>query len=144
MSPVRALLAVVVVVVLGAAIAGIGTGHAPKGDPAPTGSALAASKHAIATGDAQVQEGRHEFADEHCATCHAIAATGADGKLGPRMDTQDDPAKVIVGNIVHPRSDIAEGYEAHLMPTDYAKRMTPAQIRAVAAFVKAASAGAKG
>lgn len=127
------------IVVLLVAIAGAGMGHAPKNDPAPSGPQLAASKRAIAAGGADVQRGRDLFEAQHCDSCHAIAATGADGRLGPRMDAQDDPLRDIAGNITDPRADIKPGFEGKLMPTDYASRMTAAQIKDVAAFVKAAS-----
>jgi len=34
--------------------------------------------------------GRALFEDEGCDRCHAIAATGAEGMLGPRLDVIDD------------------------------------------------------
>lgn len=46
-------------------------------------------------------------------------------------------------NIVRPRADIAEGYPANLMPTDYAKRIPADEIQAIATFIKAASGDAK-
>lgn len=140
MTPVRTGLAAVVVVVFALAIAGVGMGDAPKNDPAPTGAALTASKAAIAGGDEQVKEGAKEFEQEHCDSCHAIAATGAKGQIGPRMDAQgDEGLDDIAENIEKPRKDIKDGYEANLMPTDYSKRMTPDEIAAVAKFIKAAS-----
>ena len=129
---------------IGAAVVGIGQGSAPKNDPAPTGATLVASKKAVASGGPKVQKGKEEFSEEGCNRCHALAATGAKGKLGPRMDTQDDPVAVVEENITEPHKDIAEGFEAHLMPTDYATRLGKAGVADVAAFIKAASVGAKG
>lgn len=139
MSPLRIGLAAIVVVVLGISIVGIGMGDAPRNDPAPTATELAASKAAIAKGGADVQEGKHEFAEQHCGTCHALAATGEKGQLGPRMDAQDDEVGEIAENIAEPRKDIKKGYEANLMPTDYAKRMSREEIQDVATFIQAAS-----
>ena len=144
MTPLRALLAVVVVVVIGAAIIGIGTGGPVKGDAAPMGKALVASKQRIATGGAMVKDGAKEFASEGCDDCHAIAATGAKGNIGPRLDTDTDPVHETVENILEPRKDIAKGYPAKLMPTDYAKRMPRADIQAIAAFIHAASGSGGG
>jgi mono/diheme cytochrome c family protein len=126
-------------VVLALAIAGVATGSAPKNDPAPTAKELASSKAAIASGNAAVQHGEALFESQHCDSCHAVAAIGAKGKLGPRMDAQDDPLRDIVGNITDPRTDIKPGYEGKLMPTDYASRMSAADIKDLARFVKAAS-----
>lgn len=133
------------VLALVVAVTGIAMGSAPKSpDPAPTGAALAASKARVAGGGEQVQEGKAEFESEGCDSCHAIAATGANGKLGPRLDTlTDDKPADIVESIREPRKEIVQGYEAKLMPADYAKRVDPAEITAIAAFIKAASGSKK-
>ncbi len=137
----RYVIAAAVVVVMAVAVIGIGMGDAPNaGQAAPTGKALAASKQAIADGGKAVQEGREEFEEEGCDNCHAIAATGAKGALGPRMDAQDDPVDEIAENIEHPHKDIAEGYD-DIMPDDYEADMGEKEIKEVAAFVKAASSG---
>lgn len=129
------------VLAVAVAVAGIAMGSAPKSpDPALTGAALAASKQRIASGGQQVQEGKREFEAQGCDACHAIAATGANGRLGPRLDTlADDKVADIVESITEPRKDIAPGYEADLMPADYAKRMDPGEIKAIATYIKAAS-----
>lgn len=145
MSPVRIGLAGIVVVVLGLALAGVGMGDAPKNDPAPTGAMLAASKASVAHGDASVQRGKEEFEEHHCDSCHAIAATGAKGQLGPRMDAQgDEELSDIEENIAEPTADIAEGYEANLMPRDYAEELGSKGIEDVAKFIMAASTTGKG
>lgn len=76
---------------------------------------------------------------------HAIAATGAKGRLAPPLDTlTDDPRSAIVEDITEPRKDIVAGYPGDLMPTDYTQRMESKEIVAVAAFIKAASGAKKG
>ncbi len=140
MSAVRGALAAVVVVVMGAAIAGIGMGSPPADrTPPPTGAALAASQERVMDGGARVRRGRALFEDEGCDRCHAIAAIGADGRLGPRLDRLDEDAEDVVESIEDPRDDTADGFAEELMPTDYAERMSPGEIRAVAALVAAAS-----
>jgi mono/diheme cytochrome c family protein len=140
MRPLRVGVAVVVVVIMGVAIAGLGMGDAPKSEkPAPAGGALRASKERLAAGGEMVQEGGKEFASEGCASCHAIAAGGRKGALGPRLDTDTDPADEILSSITKPRADIVKGYEANLMPADYAKRMSKDELAAVVAYIKAAA-----
>jgi mono/diheme cytochrome c family protein len=140
MTALRVVLGLAVLAVA-VAVAGIAMGSAPKSpDPAPTGAALTASKQRIASGGGQVQEGKREFEARGCDACHAIAATGANGRLGPRLDTlADDKVADIVESITEPRKDIAPGYEADLMPVDYAKRMDAGEIKAIATYIKAAS-----
>jgi mono/diheme cytochrome c family protein len=145
MKAVRGLLVLVAAVVV-VAVLGVGMGDAPKSpDAAPTGAALAASKQRVAAGGAMVQKGKEEFDHQGCDACHAIAATGAKGKLGPRLDTlAGDSVEDDIKNIIRPRADIVQGYQPNLMPTDYAKRMGADDVRAVAAFLKAASGGKQG
>jgi mono/diheme cytochrome c family protein len=144
MSAARVAVALAVVVVFGLAVAGTGAGSAPKGDHAPSATAVAAAKQRLAASP-PAREGAEEFESEGCDACHAIAATGAKGELGPRLDTVGDSVHEDVENIEHPRKDIAEGYEdnAKLMPTDYAKRMSPHELKAVGTFIKTVS-GAEG
>ena len=138
----RALLGLVVVAVMGCAIAGIGMGEAPaEREPAPPAAQVAAAKQRIVAGGATLARGRQLFEDEGCNRCHSIAATGADGRLGPRLDTLDDDADDVLESIAEPRDDIADGYPEKLMPTDYAGRLDDADLRALAAFVATASGG---
>jgi len=57
---------------------------------APGTTAVAAAKARIAAGGAVTARGRALFEGEGCDRCHAIAATGAEGMLGPRLDAIDD------------------------------------------------------
>jgi cytochrome c553 len=81
------------------------------------------------------------FTDEGCDRCHSLAAIEADGKLGPRLDMLDDDAEDIAESITDPRDDIEDDYPENLMPTDYAQRMSRAEIQALSAFIAAASGG---
>jgi len=135
----RLALAALVVLVMGCAIAGVGMGEAPaEREPTPTQAQTAAAAQRIA---ALGPQGRRLFADEGCDRCHSIAAIDADGKLGPRLDILDEDAEDIAESIVDPRDDTADGYPERLMPTDYGQRMNDAEVRALAAFVTAASGG---
>jgi len=140
MSPVRVPLAALVVVVMGAAIVGIGMGQAPAAkQAAPSTAELAAAKQRIAAGGATVRNGRATFEDEGCDRCHAIAAIDAEGRLGPRLDRLDDDGDDIIESIVEPREDTVDGYSEELMPTDFAERLDRDEVRALAAFVAAAA-----
>jgi mono/diheme cytochrome c family protein len=138
---IRAALAIVVVAAMGCAIIGIGMGEAPaQREPEPTAAQVAASRQRIAAGGGEVRRGRALLHDEGCDRCHALAATGADGKLGPRLDTLDEDLDDNLESIAEPREDVAEGYPAKLMP-DFGDRLDDADLEALAAFVTAASGG---
>jgi mono/diheme cytochrome c family protein len=139
---VRAALAGVVVAAMGCAIAGIGMGASPaEREPPPSAAEVAAATQRIASGGSDVRRGRELFAGEGCGRCHSIAATGAEGKLGPRLDTLDEDAGDVLEEIVDPRHDIVDGYPEKLMPTDFGARLDDAELQALAAFVTAAGRG---
>jgi cytochrome c553 len=143
----RIVLAALTVLVMGAAIAGIGMGRAAaEGQAAPGAGETAAARQRIAAGGATAARGRERFEDAGCDACHSIAAIGAEGKLGPRLDALDDDANDIAESITEPREEIVDGFPDNLMPTDYAQRMGDQDIQALAAFVAAAagSGGADG
>jgi len=138
----RRALAVAVVAVMGCAIVGIGTGSAPAADePAPADAAVAASRQRIEAAGAGARRGRELFADQGCDRCHAIAAIDAGGMLGPRLDTLDEDLDHNLESIEEPREDIADDYPEKLMPTDFGDRLGNGDLRALAAFVTAASGG---
>ena len=138
----RAALAGVVVVVMGCAILGIGMGDAPaERERAPNAALVAAAKQRLAAAPAEVKRGRSLFADEGCDRCHSIAASGADGKLGPRLDTIDDDLEDNLESITEPREDTVDGYPEKLMPTIYEDRLSDADLNALAAFVTTVSGG---
>lgn len=135
----RLVLAALVVVLMGCAIAGIGMGEAPaEREPAPSAAVVEGARQRIAALDPQ---GGRLFAAEGCDRCHSIAAIDADGKLGPRLDRLDDDAEDIARSIVDPRDESEDDYPEKLMPTDYARRLSGSEIRALAGFVAAASGG---
>ena len=138
----RLVLALVVVAVMGCAIVGIGMGSAPaERERAPSAAAVAAARARIQAGGGAVRRGRELFTAEGCDRCHSIAAIGAEGKLGPRLDTIDEDAEEILDSIRDPRDDIVDGYPENLMADDYAKRLSSGELQALAAFVAAAAGG---
>lgn len=145
MTPLRIALLAVVAVVIGVPLIGWGMGDPPSTFPAPAGAELQASKDRIAAGGPEVQKGKEEFAEHGCGACHALAATGDDGKLGPRMDAQArDDVEEITENILEPEEGGPPGYELNLMPQDYGKRIGVEDVGAIAAFIKAASGDQSG
>ena len=115
-------------------------GQAPaEHSAAPSPAAVTASKQRIAAGGAATARGRALFEDEGCDRCHSIAATGAEGKLGPRLDMIDDDADDIAEAIVKPREEIVDGFPEKLMPDDFGRRLNDAEVADLAAFVAAAA-----
>ncbi len=143
----RLVIAAAVVVVMGAAVLGVGMGDSPLGArPAERRELppdqLAASRERIAGGDAEVRKGRAAFLAEGCGNCHTVGALdGADGELGPRLDRLDDGPEELADDITMPARGGPPGFPLGLMPRDYAQRMDADEIRAIARFLQIASGG---
>lgn len=133
----RLVLAALVVLVMGCAVAGVGMGEATaEREAAPAAAAVAAAERRIA---ALPPQGRRLFADEGCDRCHSIAAIGAGGKLGPRLDRLDDDEDDVAESVTDPRDEVEDGYPEKLMPGDFAQRLSEREIGALARLVAAAS-----
>lgn len=125
---------VAVVVVFAVGALGIGLGE--EGHPGLDAAGIETFRQAIAAGGDTVSRGRALFATEGCSKCHAIAAAGYGGKLGPVLDTEkanEEPEEFLEG--------IVERDEASLMRTDYDERVTEDEAQALAEFVAAAAVG---
>lgn len=141
----RGLLALVVAVALGGAIAGVGMGESPaQRQPAPSPAQVTAARQRIAAGSASVRRGRALFTAQGCDSCHSIAAIGANGKLGPRLDMLAEDADHNLESIIDPRDKTTDGYPAKLMPTVYGERLSDTDLQALADFVTTASGGRAG
>jgi mono/diheme cytochrome c family protein len=70
--------------------------------------------------------GLRVWAAHGCGSCHAFAAAGATGTLGPDLGQtlRGAPAAVIRRAIVDPSASAASGYGTGAMPEDYARRMS--------------------
>jgi cytochrome c oxidase subunit 2 len=72
-----------------------------------------------------------------CSGCHTLADAGATGTTGP------DLGKVLKGqtpafikqSIVNPNAVIAKGYPANVMPQNFAKQLSAAQINGLVAYL---------
>ena len=137
-----AALAVLVATILVAL--GVGQGSPPPAYPV---SPRAAHREiaAVAHGSALARRGEQLFDTHGCGDCHTLAAGGYGGRLGPRLDAilQGTGVSQIEALIVHPPHSIP-GFEAGLMPENFASRLPRADIRALAVFLRTAAQGAAG
>jgi cytochrome c oxidase subunit 2 len=72
-----------------------------------------------------------------CGSCHTLADAGTTGSVGPDLDKAlaDKDAKFILESIVHPNSNIAKGYPANVMPGDFSKTLSPAELNALVNYL---------
>jgi cytochrome c oxidase subunit 2 len=99
----------------------------------------AAPAAATATLGREASAGRLVFAEMGCGGCHRLAAAGSNGPIGPSLDdalphhTRDS----LLAKIRDPGT-------GSVMPGDFARRMSPAQLRALVTFLLATRAGGAG
>jgi mono/diheme cytochrome c family protein len=89
--------------------------------------------------------GAQVFANNGCGTCHTLAAVeGAGGTVGPDLDEVlpgQTPAE-IEEDIVDPEKEIAKGYPAGVMPSNFGQTISKKEIEQLAEFL-AKEAGKK-
>lgn len=79
------------------------------------------------------------FLSEGCSGCHTLAAANAHGSIGPNLD-ESLPGKsesFIRTSIVDPDAEIAPGYSAGIMPTDFKSKIPQAKLEALVDFLHA-------
>ncbi|MBV8943129.1 MAG: cytochrome c oxidase subunit II [Solirubrobacterales bacterium] len=129
-------------------------GPPPIGAP-PSGVSAASSKGPAKTSKPTAAAGKAVFTSAAgCSTCHTLAAAGATGTIGPNLDQRlrSDCAKpaskrirgptleqCIHAAITRPYAYIPSGFHAGIMPADFAKRLTSAQIAALVKFLSSAA-----
>ena len=107
--------------------------------PAPAPAAAAATGSAPTTTGRAAAAGRLVFAEMGCGSCHRLAAAGSSGPIGPSLD--DVLPHHTRASLLAKIRDPGTG---SVMPGDFARRMSPAQLQALVAFLLAARAGATG
>jgi len=108
----------------------------------PLPSADAAPAAANSSGDgseppaiaASAEEALNKYG---CTACHAILDSEADTgpnltKVGPTLSEE-----FIRKSIVYPNADITEGYEADIMPEDFAEQMNVKELEMMVKFIRA-------
>lgn len=88
-------------------------------------------------------DGATVFASNGCGGCHTLTAASSTGAVGPNLDealAQDAP-EMIKTSIVDPAAEIAKGYPANVMPSDFGTRIPPADLDALVAYLAQSTSG---
>jgi cytochrome c oxidase subunit 1 len=118
---------IAILLALGAGAAGFFLGRASAdSDAAPAVASKPVTTPRPAAANAA---GKRVFASAGCGGCHTLANAGANGNVGPNLDTADPPPSLVVARVSHGKGG---------MPS-FSDQLSDAQIRAVAAYVAAAS-----
>jgi mono/diheme cytochrome c family protein len=86
------------------------------------------------TGDPAV--GEAAFESGGCGTCHTFEAAGATGTVGPNLDEslEGQNAEYVRRAIVEPDAEVAEGYQAGVMPS-FEGQLSEEQVDGLVAFL---------
>jgi cytochrome c oxidase subunit 2 len=94
-------------------------------------------------GAAPAPNGKQLFTSNGCNGCHTLADAGATGTTGPDLDKVlkgRDPA-FIKQSIVDPNAFIAPGYQPGIMPQNFGKQLSGAQIDALVKYLSDVTKG---
>jgi mono/diheme cytochrome c family protein len=81
--------------------------------------------------------GLRVWAAQGCGSCHTLAAAGSSGTFGPDLGEtlRGAPRPIIRRAIVDPAAAAAPGYATGMMPEDYQRRMSAAELDRLVAFI---------
>jgi mono/diheme cytochrome c family protein len=79
--------------------------------------------------------GKALFASNGCAGCHTFEAAGSTGAVGPNLDEalEGKDAEFVHQSIVEPNAEVAEGYNAGVMPSF--QQLSEDQVNDLVAFL---------
>jgi mono/diheme cytochrome c family protein len=82
--------------------------------------------------------GEAAFESGGCGACHTFEAAGASGTVGPNLDEslQGQDAAYIRRSILEPDAEVAEGFQAGVMPS-FEGRLSEEQVNGLVAFLTA-------
>lgn len=81
--------------------------------------------------------GKQVFASAGCGSCHAFAAAGSNGQIGPNLDKSlaAKDADYIRESILDPSAETAEGFGPGIMPENYDDDLSEKQVEDLVAFL---------
>lgn len=82
--------------------------------------------------------GESAFASSGCGSCHTFAAAEASGTVGPNLDESlaGKDAEYVRRSILEPDAEVAEGYQAGVMPS-FEGQLSEEQVDGLVAFLTA-------
>jgi cytochrome c oxidase subunit II len=88
---------------------------------------------------AEDDSGRAIFTRMGCGSCHALAAAGSKGQIGPDLDgrLEHHTRATLVAQITSPAADGGSS----MMPSDFGSRMNARELDALVRFLLSARAG---
>jgi mono/diheme cytochrome c family protein len=81
--------------------------------------------------------GKEVFMSSGCGGCHTYGPAGTSATIGPDLDTalQGKDAQFVLESIVDPNKEVAEGFQANIMPTTFGESLSDQQLADLVAFL---------
>jgi cytochrome c551/c552 len=121
----------------------IGSTSTPTTSSTPTTASTQTTTSSGGGGNAAA--GKTVFAANGCSSCHTFKPAGANGTIGPDLDSAPhedaqadnnmDLAAFIKESITDPDAYIAKGFSKGLMPTDFGSKLSSSQLDDLVAFI---------
>ena len=110
-----------------------GPAETETGQTETTTTATTAPEEEAQAGDPAA--GKALFASNGCAGCHTFEAAGSTGAVGPNLDEalEGKDAEFVHQSIVEPNAEVAEGYNAGVMPSF--QQLSEDQVNDLVAFL---------
>jgi len=90
--------------------------------------------------------GAQVFANNGCGGCHTLAAAGSGGVTGPNLDEvlPGQSSAQIHEDIEDPNKEIAKGYPANVMPSNFAQTIPSKEMDQLVEYLIESTSGGKG
>jgi cytochrome c oxidase subunit II len=87
--------------------------------------------------------GKAVFENAGCGSCHTLADAGTTAQVGPNLDNvlAGRDAEFVRQSIVDPNAEIAEGYQAGVMPDNFGEQLSDEQLNALVDYLLEATSG---
>jgi cytochrome c551/c552 len=123
----------------------VGSTSTPATTSAPTTTSTTPTTTSSGGGGGNAAAGKAVFAANGCSSCHTFKPAGANGTIGPDLDSapaQDakadnnmDLAAFVKESIINPDAYIAKGFSKGLMPTTFKSQLSSTQLNDLVAFI---------
>lgn len=92
--------------------------------------------------EAEGEGGAQLFTSIGCGGCHTLSAANSAGNTGPNLNESlatDDDTQGIEEMIIHPNSEVVEGYPPNVMPQSYGESLSESEVHELAEFLVAST-----
>jgi cytochrome c oxidase subunit 2 len=88
-------------------------------------------------------QGKPVFSSAGCGACHTLADARATGTVGPDLDKalKGQSESFIRTSIVQPNAEIAKGYSANVMPSNFGQTLKPGELDALVKYLASVTKG---